>query len=177
MLTFNKKSLGFIFRTLAVTLLLGGASSSVRAEETEKRTIGVGYKLGNGIGFAGGDLVVRAFSHVAFDLQASYPAGYSFAGIAIAPAVQFQLKSIGHTPYLDLGLVYLRFSTDQLHGYATGFVANAGYEWRFASGVGVLVGGGVQDHGPIHVTSGVASAESNWSGPSLNIEAGLRYFF
>jgi hypothetical protein len=68
-------------------------------------------------------------------------------------------------------------SNDSVGGYVTGFVANAGYEWRFASGLGVLVGGGVQDHGPVHVTRGSAVNESKWSGPSFNLEAGLRYFF
>jgi hypothetical protein len=177
MLKSNKKALGVIAQALAVVASLVASSGSARAEETEKRTIGVGYKLGNGIGFAGGDLIVRAFSHVSFDLQASYPAGYSFEGLSVAPAVQVQLKPTGHTPYLDVGFVYMRFSTDQVHGYAAGVVANAGYEWRFASGVGILVGGGVQDHGPVHLASGTASAESGSSGPSFNLEAGLRYFF
>ncbi|HVY60201.1 MAG TPA: hypothetical protein VHF22_01050 [Planctomycetota bacterium] len=167
---------------LTIALLIGFSSallgaSPAHAEETQSRTVGIGYKVGNGIGFTGGDLIVRAVPRVVLDLQASYGAVDGLTGFGVAPTVQFQWKPVGHTPYVGVGVAHARLSNDSVGGYVTGFVANAGYEWRFASGLGVLAGGGVQDHGPVHVTRGSAVNESKWSGPSFNLEAGLRYFF
>ena len=98
-------------------------------------------------------------------------------GYGLAPTLQLQLKDIGHTPYLGMGMQYANLSDADRGGYAAGFVANAGYEWRFASGVGVIVGGGVQDVGKVHVTKGIAASDGNSGGVHFNIEAGVRYFF
>ena len=147
-------------------------------QEVQARKVGVGYKIGNGIGFAGGDIVLRLLPHVVFDLQASYASSSGLTGYGLAPTVQLQLNEVGHTPYISAGVQHARLSDETRGAYATGFVANAGYEWRFASGVGVIVGGGIQDLGPIHGTKGTAApSESYKTGPRLNLEAGVRYFF
>jgi outer membrane protein W len=84
------------------------------------------------------------------DLQANYIAdkttaadgtGIPVTGYGLAPTVQLQLKPVGHTPYLGAGLVYLHLATADATGSAFGLLLNAGYEWRFASHVGVMVGG------------------------------------
>lgn len=49
---------------LSVLVVALTAARVVQAEETEARVVGVGYKIGNGIGFTGGDLVLRALPHV-----------------------------------------------------------------------------------------------------------------
>jgi hypothetical protein len=170
-----------IARILTGSLLIAAAinvlSKPALAEEVQARKIGVGYKIGNGIGFAGGDVVLRLVPHVVFDFQASYASIDGMTGYGLAPTVQLQLKDVGHTPYLGVGIQYANLSDADRGGYATGFVANAGYEWRFASGVGVLVGGGVQDLGKVHVTKGIAASDGNSGGVHFNIEAGVRYFF
>jgi hypothetical protein len=167
--------LGRILLVAACSVVL--ASRPARAEEIQARKVGVGYKIGNGIGFAGGDVVLRLVPHVVFDLQASYASIDGMTGYGLAPTVQLQLKEVGHTPYLGVGIQHARLSDENRGGYATGFVANAGYEWRFASGVGVIVGGGVQDLGPVHVTKGTATPDGRGTGVRFNLEAGVRYFF
>lgn len=169
---------------VAVALMV--ASGDLRAEETDSgHGIGVGYKIGNGLGFVGADVVARYIPHVAIDLQANYvsasvqqPDGSTLtaSGYGLAPMVQAQWKTIGHTPYLGIGFVYAHESLEGVTASATGFLLNAGYEWRFASGVGVLVGGGLDDLGTIHATNGTTTLDAP-GGAHFNIEAGVRYFF
>ena len=62
-------------------------------------------------------------------------------------------------------------------GSASALLVNAGYEWRFASGVGVLLGGGIADIGSVHATSADGSTMiSEAGGVHFNIEAGVRYY-
>lgn len=169
---------------MAVTLMV--AAVNVHAEETDGgHGIGLGYKIGNGLGFVGADVVGRFIPHLAIDLQANYlsvsvgqPSGSSLTatGYGFAPMLQAQWKTIGHTPYLGVGLVYAHESVEGASASATGFLLNAGYEWRFASGVGVLVGAGIDDLGTIHATSPTATLDAP-GGVLFNLEAGVRYFF
>jgi hypothetical protein len=161
---------------LVTAAIAGPGKKTARAQEIQARKLGVGYKIGNGIGFAGGDVVLRLIPHVVFDLQASYASAGGMTGYGLAPTVQLQLNELGHTPYLGAGIQHANLSDEYRGGYATGFVVNAGYEWRFASGVGVLVGGGIQDLGTLHVTKGTATGTAS-GGAHLNLEAGVRYFF
>ncbi len=48
-----------VARAILIMAALFAATPSARGEEIRQRTIGVGYKLGNGIGFTGGDVIVR----------------------------------------------------------------------------------------------------------------------
>jgi hypothetical protein len=173
--------------TTARALLIGAVAAlsvamgapNVGAEETEPHYVGVGYKIGNGLGFAGGDVIVRAVPHVSLDLQANYlyERGVGTgSGFGFAPTVQFQWKPVGHTPYVAVGLVYARLGESNVTASTTGFLLNAGYEWRFASQVGVLVGGGAARLGRIYATDGVETI-SEAGGWFFNIEAGVRYYF
>jgi hypothetical protein len=168
---------------LGVTLTVGAGLA--QAEETEAHSVGVGYKIGNGIGFLGADVVLRLISHVVFDLQANYVSvsetvyggsSQTVSGYGFAPTVQFQLKPIGHTPYLGIGMVYVHESLNDATASATGLLINAGYEWRFASGVGVLVGGGIDDLGKLSATNGTTTIEQS-GGVIFNLESGVRYYF
>ena len=89
----------------------GLASTPARAEEIQARKVGVGYKIGNGIGFTGGDIVLRLIPHVVFDLQASYASIDGMTGYGLAPTVKLQLHEVGHTPYLGVGVQHARFRT------------------------------------------------------------------
>ena len=170
---------------LVFGLILTVGARLAHAEETEPHAVGVGYKIGNGIGFVGADLILRVLPHAAFDLQANYISvsesvdggpSQTVTGYGLAPTAQFQLKSIGHTPYLGIGLVYVHESLNDVTASATGFLVNLGYEWRFASGVGVLVGGGIDDLGRISATDGTTTIAQS-GGVIFNIEAGVRYYF
>jgi|KBSMisStaDraftv2_1062788.scaffolds.fasta_scaffold131846_2 hypothetical protein len=161
---------------VGVAMVLLGARPAHAEEEVQIRRIGLGYKIGNGIGFTGGDIVLRLIPHVAFDLQAAYASIDGMTGYGLAPTIQLQWKEVGHTPYVGTGLQYANLSDATRGGYVTGFVVNAGYEWRFANGLGVLVGGGIQDLGAVHATKGTV-VNDNPGGARFNIEAGVRYFF
>lgn len=168
---------------LGVILTVGAGPA--QAEETDPHPVGIGYKIGNGIGFVGADFLLRLVPHVVFDLQANYVslsetdyagASQSVTGYGLAPTVQFQLKPIGHTPYLGIGMVYVHESLNDVTGSATGLLVNAGYEWRFVSGVGVLVGGGIAAVGKISATDGTTTIEQS-GGVHPNLEVGVRYYF
>lgn len=167
---------------LGVVMTMGAGRA--HAEETDPHPVGVGYKIGNGIGFLGADLLLRLIPHVVFDLQANYVsvsetvygASQSVTGYGLAPTVQFQLKPIGHTPYLGIGMVYVHESLNDVTASATGLLVNAGYEWRFASGVGVLVGGGIDDLGELSATNGTTTIKQS-GGVLFNLEVGVRYYF
>ena len=171
---------------LVAAALLLGATGTARGEETEPgRNLGVGYKIGNGLGFTGVDVVARYIPYVSIDFQANYvfasvaqPDGttLSASGFGVAPTVQGHLFPVGHTPYLGLGLVYIRMSADGVTASGPGFLANLGYEWRFASGVGILVGAGMDYLGTVSATNGTTTV-SEKGGPLFNLEAGVRYFF
>src|SRR4051794_3413570 len=45
------------------------AASPPPAEEVVSRHVGVGYKIGNGLGFVGADLLIEPIEHLTFDLQ------------------------------------------------------------------------------------------------------------
>jgi hypothetical protein len=176
-------------KRLSICLVLGAAltfaGGRVRAEETDPHPVGVGYKIGNGLGFVGADLLLRLVPHVVFDLQANYVSvaepvyggtNQTVTGYGLAPTVQFQLKPIGHTPYLGIGMVYVHESLNNVTASATGLLINAGYEWRFASGVGVLVGGGIDDLGTRSATDGTTTIQQS-GGVLFNLEVGVRYYF
>ena len=64
---------------LVLGVLLTIGAGRAHAEETEPHPVGVGYKIGNGLGFLGADLLLRLIPHVVFDLQVNY---LSFSEIA-----------------------------------------------------------------------------------------------
>ena len=175
-------------KRLAICSLLGAlltvGAGRAQAEETDPHPVGVGYKVGNGLGVIGADVLLRLVPHVVFDLQANYVsvaesvygASQTVTGYGLAPTVQFQLKPIGHTPYLGIGMVYVHESLNNVTASATGLLINAGYEWRFASGVGVLVGGGIDDLGKVSATNGTTTI-SQPGGVLFNLEIGVRYYF
>ena len=164
-------------RTLSLVAVLLAASKTARAEEVVQRKIGVGYKAGNGLGLEGGDVVLRLLPHVVVDLQANYMTSSDASGFGVVPTVQVDLKSIGHTPYVSAGVIYAQLSDADVAVHITGFVANVGYDWRFASGIGVMVGAGVGDAASVHVTRGDAADVNTMTGAHFNLETGVRYFF
>jgi hypothetical protein len=166
--------------------VVAASAGRARGEEIDRgHGLGIGYKIGNGLGFVGADVIARYIPHVAIDLQANYVSAsvsetggptLTATGYGLAPTVQAQWKTIGHTPYLGVGLVYVHESLQSVTASAAGFLLNAGYEWRFASGVGVMIGAGIDELGTIHATDGTTTLNQP-GGLLFNIEAGVRYFF
>ena len=58
---------------VVVGALLARVSSAAAedAEATARKHVGVGFKIGNGMGFVGGDLIISPIDHLTLDLQAS----------------------------------------------------------------------------------------------------------
>jgi hypothetical protein len=166
---------------VSVVLTLGTAA---RADEPPaERRLGVGYKLGNGIGFYGGDVVVNPLPHLSLDLYGSYVSqrpdggGDPATGWALAPAVQAHLfAGWRSTPYVALGLQYVNLTLDGVNASGTGFFANIGYEWKLRGGLGIQLGAGVQHLSKVEASNGVTRvSEGGRTAP--NIEFGLRYMF
>jgi hypothetical protein len=155
--------------------------TSPAAEAVASKKLGVGYKIGNGLGFVGGDVIVSPIEHLSFDLQANWfrisSNGSSASGYGLAPAAQVHLLAGNvSSPYMALGFLYATLTREGVTASAKGFFVNLGYEWRWGSGLGILLGGGVNHLGAIHVTNGVDTLDAP-GGTNVNIEVGLRYMF
>ena len=150
-------------------------------EVVTSKHVGVGYKIGNGLGFVGGDLIIAPIDRVAINLQANWfsvsAGGDTANGYGLAPGVQFRFKDgPGSSPYLGLGFLHLKISLNGTTASAQGGFFNAGYEWRFPGGFGILLGGGMSYLGEVRVSDG-ASTVTKKGGPFPNLEFGLRYLF
>src|SRR5262245_35996733 len=167
----------FVLVSMAAAMLVGRAAAALADEPPPHKFLGVGYKIGNGMGVIGGDVIISPIDHLTFDLQANYFAEAGAAGYGLVPMLQVHLFS-GQvsSPYLGAGVLYATLSMDNVTASATGVVANAGYEWRWASGLGILLGGGINHLGNIHATDGVTTVDAPGV-TQFNIEAGLRFMF
>jgi hypothetical protein len=141
--------------------------------------LGLGYKIGNGLGFVGGDLIISPVPHVALDLQASTftaTAGPLKAdGYGLAPALHIEIREPGRsTPYIGAGYLRVSVSMDGVRDGASGGFVNGGYEWKWSSGLGIILGGGIGYLGDIRISTGNALLyrDGGWL-PML--EAGLRF--
>lgn len=152
----------------------------VRGEQPAPvRTLGVGYKIGNGVGFVGGDIVINPIDHLSIDLQANYASiGTSrgtATGFALVPGLQGHLRGGQRSgPYLGAALIYLKMGVDGDSVSATGMAFNVGWEWKWNSGLGIILGCGVGHIMNVSASNGV---EYNGKTTMFNLEAGIRYMF
>jgi hypothetical protein len=137
--------------------------------------VGVGYKMGKGIGFLGADVIFSPVPHFGIDIHAAWIDGFDSA-YALAPALQGYLKPRGSTPYAAVGLQYVHATLGDATASGTGFFANVGYEWKWPSGLGLIVGGGVQYLEEVTATDG-ATTVTTGGGFNPNLEFGVRYRF
>ena len=146
------------------------------------KTVGIGYKLGNGIGFFGGDVIVNPLPHLSIDLYGTYfppPAyrGSPGTGYAFAPALQgFLREGRRSSPYVAVGMQYVHLAVDTASGSGLGVFANVGYEWKWKTGLGIQLGGGLQYLQQVIVSSSTAMVFTG-GGFNPNLEAGIRYMF
>jgi len=144
-------------------------------------TLGVGYKIGNGLGFLGGDIVISPAPHIALDLQGNTFSAATTSGTAtgygLAPALQIYFNQPGiSTPYTSVGYVFAKLSLGNVNASASGFFIDAGYEWKWSFGMGIIVGGGVCYLGNIKATDGYTTINKD-AGLIPSIEAGIRWMF
>ena len=158
------------------------APAPPQVEAARPTHFGLGYKIGNGLGFVGGDLIISPVPHVALDLQVnSMSASTSYgtaSGYGLAPAIQVYFAKPGHhTPYIDVGYVYATMSLQNVKASASGYFLNGGYEWKWFSGrFCLLLGAGVGYLGTIHATDGVTTIDTQ-GGVHFNIEVSPRVMF
>jgi hypothetical protein len=150
-------------------------------EELVSKHLGVGYKIGNGLGFVGGDIVITPIDHLTLDLQANWfnvsGGSTSASGYGLAPGVQFHVNPAWSSgAYVAVGYLYATISLSNVTSSAQGAFLNAGYEWRWENGFGVLVGGGISRLGTVHASDGVTTVERE-GGFFPNLEVGVRYMF
>lgn len=156
--------------------------AQVEAPQQDEHALGVGYKIGDGIGFFGGDVIIHPLPHVSLDLYGTYlelssSTGETGTGYAIAPAVQYQLRDHEQsTPYAGVGMQYVHLTLGSTVGSGTGVFANLGYEWKWRSGLGILLGGGVQYITKVEAMNAAAMV-SIGGVVAPNLEFGVRYRF
>jgi hypothetical protein len=79
---------------------------------------------------------------------------------------------------MALGYVHVSLTLGNQTASAPGFFTNIGYEWRWDSGLGIILGGGLAHVGSVTVidtTGGVGvTKEGGWV---PNLEFGLRFMF
>lgn len=143
--------------------------------------LGLGYKIGNGLGFVGGDLIVSPVPHLALDLQVnSFRVSTSSGkatGYGIAPAAQWLIREPGRsTPYLSAGYLHASVTLENVNASLSGFFINAGYQWNWTSGLGILLGGGASHIGTVSATDGVTTITQK-GGWFPNLEFSLRFMF
>lgn len=177
------------FWAAAAALIVSVVSAPARAQTATaseepavaSKRLGVGYKAGNGLGFVGADVIISPVDHLTFDLQANYFSAKTNSGTAsgygLAPAIQGHLfKGQVSSPYIGLGYVFASLSLDNVSASASGVFGNVGYEWRWESGLGIILGAGVGHLGTVHATNGVETLDAP-GGTYFNLETGLRFMF
>ena len=78
------------------------------------------------------------------------------------------------TAYLGVGWIHAEAALHNVSASVDGVAANLGYEWKWQSGFGILLGGGVAKLGDATATDG-SSTVSIAGGVHFNLEFGLRY--
>jgi hypothetical protein len=157
----------------------------VRPPVTPEKHLGVGYKIGNGIGFMGADVIIAPIPHLALDLQANYESAtvsngfttQTATGYGVAPELQGRLyEGQVNTPYVGVGFVRVSLKAFDITASANGFFVNGGYEWRWDSGLGILLGAGVAHVSGVHATNGIDTIDRGGF-TAFNLEVGLRFMF
>ncbi len=165
---------------LVCSALIVGSFASVQSAHSQPTSkpapkFGVGYKIGNGVGVIGADVIVAPVAHLSFEIQAAYLNGFD-SGFSILPSVVGSLWDQGSTPYLKVGALYVSATLGDVTASGTGGFANLGYEWKWQSGLGIQLGGGI---GYIQDITAVSGNQSATIGGDVhpNLEVGLRYRF
>ena len=176
---------------LASVLLIDGRPNSAIASaettpevqsanvETPRREpiVGLGYHPGNFIGPLAFDVIVCPWSHLAFDLQVGYwSLENDVHGLGIGPQLQWRFLRGWQTPYVATVFRYEEVWSDGVRADSKGGALIGGWQCRWQSGIGLLVGVGVLYMGPITLSSPAAGYYSS-GGVYGTYEVGVRYFF
>jgi hypothetical protein len=139
--------------------------------------VGVGFHPGNFVGPLAFDIILRPLPHIAVDLQVgTWSSDNDLRGLGVAPQVQWEFLRGLQTPYVGLGFRHEEVWSDGVMASSNGGFLVGGWQRRWQSGFGVLVGGGVLYMTPVTL---IAPRVQYWSGGGLygTYEVGVRYFF
>lgn len=167
---------------LAVVAIVALASTRAFCETgphvaQAERTLGAGYKVGNGHGLYGGEMLARATPRLWFVLYAGATWEEGGKGLALVPTVQANLRGGDvSTPYASLGVEYATVRFDDVWAHGFGFLINAGYEWHLRDGLALQLGVGVRAMREVQGSRDMTTvAQPAFISP--NAEIGLRYRF
>lgn len=137
----------------------------------------MGYHPGNFIGPLAFDVIFRALPHVTLDVQVGYSKESGpVRRLGIAPHLQWELWRGLRTPYLGVAFRLERVSTEGGAASSTGGCVIGGWQMRWQSGLGILVGVGVLYMSTVDLSTGPIWYHSD-GGLFGTYEVGLRYFF
>jgi hypothetical protein len=129
------------------------------------------------MGFLGADLIVSPTPHLTVDFQVSTLIASTASGYGVAPMLQVHFNDPGlSSAYLAAGWLHAAVSLGNVNASVSGYASNVGYEWRWHSGTGLLLGAGVSWLGRVHATDGVDTVSLR-GGAHFNLELGLRFLF
>jgi hypothetical protein len=169
---------GWAQSALAVTEATPEVQTTIVEVPRRDPIVGVGYHPGNFVGPLAFDAIVRPLPHLAVDVQVGgLRLENGVHGLDVAPALQWEfLRGWRSTPYAGLGFRYEEVWSDGVTATSKGGFLVGGWQFRWQSGFGLLVGGGVLYHTPVALSSPSAGYGSSggWSG---TYEVGARYFF
>jgi len=138
----------------------------------------VGFHPGNFVGPLAFDVILRPLPHVDFDVQVGYWTAVDgrVHALAFAPALQWEWFRRWQTPYVGLAFRYEEDWSDGVTATSKGGALTGGWQFRWQSGLGLLLGIGVLYMTPIDLNSPNAGHYSSggWYG---TYEVGVRYFF
>jgi hypothetical protein len=146
--------------------------------QVPEKKLGVGFKIGDALGFLGADVIVAPVEHLAIDAQINYQ-GYGGA-TSIGYVAELQGRFMGgqrSTPYVGVGFLHDTLTMGKDSQSTSGFVANVGFEWRWNQGLGILLGGGVVHAPQVTVSDGGLFGVTKFGGWNPNLEFGVRWMF
>ncbi|MNX96807.1 hypothetical protein D3C86_1291480 [compost metagenome] len=167
-------------KKISLAAVVGFVVSAFAAPAHAGNMFGIGYKAGNGLGFAGGDLIVRPLPNLGIDLQGNTYGDGTFSGFGVAPAITFHMSEDGG-PYVGAGVTYMSLggkstSGVDVTGTGLGYFGNVGYEFRPLSSLGLMAGVGYSVV-PGVTLSGNGQSETTSGISGLNLELGARLYF
>ena len=142
------------------------------------RVLGVGFHPGNFVGPLAFDVILRPLPHIAVDVQAATSSSdLGMRTLEIAPQLQWEFRrGWRSTPYAGLGYRYEEDRLDGVTATSKGGFLVGGWQFRWRSGFGVLLGAGVLYMTSVTLNTPGASywSSGGWFG---TYEVGARYFF
>lgn len=150
--------------------------SETKSAEPEP-VFGVGYHPGNFIGPLAFDVIVRPLRHLAVDVQAGYWSQDRVEGLGVAPQVQWEFLRGWQTPYAGLAFRYEEVWSGGTSAASRGGALTGGWQFRWRSGLGVLVGAGALYKTAVNLDVPGTIAYYSSGGLSGTYEVGVRYFF